>query len=203
MLAAKMALPGSKRAVEDQAKEFIYDTSDSWNSVTANNPDLAIILPIGNQKVSLVKANGDTKPVSLRFFNDGLETIFNPSDNPDFKLEPFKNKRFDEIQTGFPVYKNLKELVIRYDIQTSPEARAKLLDLMNDILEPFAKQSKADRKSNTFNSILMEHPLSPNFDLVFKLDNRGKLADIVIYEPLATSDELKTPNFFLIAKPGA
>jgi hypothetical protein len=204
ILAAKMALADDPKDVKDEAKSFILDTSRSWNNFTANNPDLALIIPIGEQRVSLIKPNGGSnEPVHLRFFNDGLETIFNPKGKPDFKLEPFKNKHFDEIQTGSPVYNNLKELVIRYDVQTSPEVRTEILGLMNEIIEPFAKQSKTDRMSNVFNSILMEHPFSPNFDLVFKLDNQGKLTDISVYEPLASSAELKKPNFFLVATSAA
>jgi hypothetical protein len=202
MLAVQMALT-DPRQVEVETKKFILDRSDLWNDLTTNS-GLAIILPIGEQRVSLIKPNGGSnEPVHLRFFNDGLETIFNPKGKPDFKLEPFKNKHFDEIQTGSPVYNNLKELVIRYDVQTSPEVRTEILGLMNEIIEPFAKQSKTDRMSNVFNSILMEHPFSPNFDLVFKLDNQGKLTDISVYEPLASSAELKKPNFFLVATSAA
>lgn len=200
ILAAKMALAYDPRDVQDKAKSFILDTSPSWNNLTANNPNLAIILPIGTQKVSLVKANGDSaKPVSLRFFNDGDETIFNPDGNPDFKLERLRNKYFDEIITGSPIYEELKNLVLRYEVQT-PEARTQTLGLMNDIIQPFANQSKIDRQSNHFNSILMEHPFSPNIDLVIKLDDKGKLTDISIYEPLASSAELESPDFFLVAR---
>lgn len=200
IIAAKMAVAHDLRDVQDEARSLILDISPSWNDLTANNPDLAIILPIGTQKVSLVKATGDSaKPVALRFFNNGLETIFNPDDNPDFKLEPFKNKYFDEITTGSPVYEELKNLVLRYEVQT-PEARTQTLGLMNDIIQPFAKQSKTDRQSNTFNSILMVHPFSSNFDLVFKLDNQGQLTDILIYEPLASSAELENPDFVLVAR---
>jgi hypothetical protein len=201
ILAAKIALADDPKDVTDEAKSLILDTSHSWSDFTANNPNLAIILPIGKQKVSLVKANGDSgKPVSLRFFNNGFETVFSPDDNPEFRLETFVNQHLDEIQTGSPVYNNLKELVIRYDVQTSPEVRTEILGLMNEIIQPFANQSKIDRQSNHFNSILMEHPFSPNFDLVFKLDNQGKLTDILIYEPLASSAELENPDFFLVAR---
>jgi hypothetical protein len=200
ILAAKIALADDPKDVKDEAKSLILDTSHSWNDLTANNPNLAIILPIGEQKVSLVRANGNNaKPVSIRFFHDGLETVFNPDDNPDFRLEPFKNKHLDEIEVGSPIYNDLKELVLRYEVQ-APEARTQTLELMNEIIKPFAEQSKTKRQSNTFNSILMEHPFSPNIDLVIKLDNKGKLTDILIYEPLASSAELENPDFFLVAR---
>jgi len=197
-LAAKMALVDDPKRVLTETGGFIREASPVFSGILNADSSLAIIIPVAEQKVGLLKPNPDLrKPVSLRFFNEGLETVFNPDADPELSLQNFKTSHFEEISVNT---KALKELIIKYDIQTSAEARNDIFKQISKILEPLAEQSKHDRKANNFNSLIMAHPLNSNFDLLFKINNQGKLTDIAIYEPLATKAELEKPNFFLIAE---
>lgn len=199
-LAAKMALADGSNKILAETKEFIADTSREWNKLLRGS-DFAIIIPVDEQKVSLLKPNhSEVKPVSLRFFNQGLETVFDPDADPALSLQEFRTSRFDEIPINTKPYNALKELIIKYDIQSTNEAREDILKKISQIIEPLAEQSKLDRKANNFNSLTMAHPFNSNFDLLFKINNQGNLSDISIYEPLASKDEFKNPNFFLIAE---